>query len=134
MKTKSIILTTVVILLSGCASSKMLVQDNQELVPPVADQSQIVFLRSTFVGSAIQSSVFDVTSGEPEFVGIVSNDTKLAYTVSPGEHVFMVVSEAADFMQAKPGRRKNLLFDGDTTDGRLEGAIQHASGSQWRSR
>ena len=100
MKTKSIILTTVVILLSGCASSKMLVQDNQELVPPVADQSQIVFLRSTFVGSAIQSSVFDVTSGEPEFVGIVSNDTKLAYTVSPGEHVFMVVSEAADFMQA----------------------------------
>lgn len=100
MKTKSIILTAVVILLSGCASSKMLVQDNQELVPPVADQSQIVFLRSTFVGSAIQSSVFDVTSGEPEFVGIVSNDTKLAYTVSPGEHVFMVVSEAADFMQA----------------------------------
>jgi hypothetical protein len=101
MKTKIILLTTLVLLASGCASSKMMVQERQEFTPPAADQSQIIFLRSTFVGSAIQSSIYDVTVGEPEFIGILSNDTKLAHTVEPGKHVFMVVSEAADFMEAE---------------------------------
>jgi hypothetical protein len=100
MKLKSGLIIVIILLLSGCASTKMLVQENQELITPAADQAQVVFLRSTFVGSAVQSSIYDVTVGEPEFIGILSNDTKLSHTVSPGKHVFMVVSEAADFMEA----------------------------------
>jgi hypothetical protein len=100
MKTKSLLFTAVVLLASGCASTKMVVKEDQTLVAPATEQSQIIFLRSTFVGSAIQSSIYDVTVGEPEFIGILSNDTKLAHTVDPGKHVFMVVSEAADFMEA----------------------------------
>lgn len=101
MKIKLILITAAVALLSGCGgSSKMMVQENQQLVSPAAGKAQVVFLRSTFVGSAIQASVFDVTSGEPEFIGIVANDTKLAHTTDPGKHVFMVVSEAADYMEA----------------------------------
>ena len=49
---------------------------------------------------AIQASVYDVTSGAPEFIGIVSNDTKISYMTSPGEHMFMVVGESADFLKA----------------------------------
>ena len=49
---------------------------------------------------AIQSTVFDVTDDAPRMVGIVSAKTKIAYEVAPGEHHFMVVSEAADFMRA----------------------------------
>lgn len=64
------------------------------------DQALVVFMRSTFVGSAISASVFDVTGSDTKFVGIVNNGTKLGYYVPPGEHTFMVVSEAADFMKA----------------------------------
>lgn len=100
MRAKSLLFAAMVLLASGCASTKMMVQEDQALVVPAADRSQIVFLRSTFVGSAIQASIYDVTAGEPEFIGILSNNTKLAHTVDPGKHVFMVVSEAADFMEA----------------------------------
>ncbi len=100
MKLRLILVTAAIALLSGCASSKMIVKENQELIAPAAGKAQVVFMRSTFVGSAIQASVFDVTSGEPEFIGIISNDTKLAHTVDPGKRVFMVVSEAADYMEA----------------------------------
>lgn len=89
-----------ILLASGCASTKMTVKSDQQVAAPASDSAQIVFMRSSFVGSAIQASIFDVTSGDPIFIGILSNATKLAYEVQPGEHVFMVVSEAADFMEA----------------------------------
>ncbi|WP_240945853.1 hypothetical protein [Pseudomaricurvus alkylphenolicus] len=58
-------------------------------------------MRSSFVGSAINASLYDVTDGDPEFIGIIANDTKIAYETQPGERVFMVVSEAADFLNAQ---------------------------------
>lgn len=100
MKFKTILLSVAVLVLTGCASSKMLVLEDQTLITPAADQAQVVFMRSTFVGSAISASLYDVTGDDFKFIGILSNDTKLAYPVSPGEHTFMVVSEAADFMEA----------------------------------
>ena len=101
MRTKILLTAIAVLFLSACASTKMVVAENQELAGPDANTARVVFLRHSFVGSAIQSSIFDVTSGEPVFIGILSNETKLAHDVAPGEHVFMVVSEAADFMEAK---------------------------------
>ena len=73
---------------------------SQELVTPATDLAQIVFVRSSFVGGAIQAALFDVSTSEPELIGILSNGKKIAYMVDPGEHVFMVVSEAADFLEA----------------------------------
>ena len=100
MKINSVFAIAALLFLSGCASSKMRVQDNQDLIAPDSDMAQIVFMRSTFTGSAISASLFDVTDGEPEFIGILSNATKLAHSVTPGKRIFMVVSEAADFMEA----------------------------------
>ena len=61
----------------------------------------MVFMRVTNYGGAIAASVFDVTEpGEPKFIGLVNRKTKVAYTVKPGLYTFMVISEAADFMQA----------------------------------
>lgn len=88
------------VMASGCASSKMMDAANQELVAPDANKAQVVFLRSSFLGSAIQSVVYDVSDGGAEFIGILSTGKKLAHTVNPGKRVFMVVSEAADFMEA----------------------------------
>jgi hypothetical protein len=95
--------------LAACAGPGKMMQATapQEAPAAKADEAMVVFMRSSFVGSAIAASVFDVTdSGEPRFIGIVSNGTKVGYPVKPGEHTFMVVSEAADFLQAQvaPGR------------------------------
>ena len=66
-----------------------------------ASESTIVFMRATNYGGNVASSVFDVTgSGEPKFVGILRPYNKISYPVKQGQYTFMVVSEAADFMQA----------------------------------
>jgi hypothetical protein len=52
------------------------------------------------VGGAIQASVYDVTGGKTTFGGIVSTKTRVSMHVPAGEHLFMVVAENADFMNA----------------------------------
>ncbi|RRV07486.1 hypothetical protein EGJ27_12475 [Pseudomonas sp. v388] len=87
------------LLLTGC-SSLMQPVDNPVVQPSPTDQAQVVFMRSAFTGKAIDASLYDVTDGQTRFVGILSNATKIAYPVAPGHRVFMVVSEAADFLEA----------------------------------
>jgi len=65
------------------------------------DEATIVFMRSSFVGSMIKASVYDVTGGETRFLGILKNKERLEHKTSPGKHTYMVVSEAADFMEAE---------------------------------
>ena len=97
---KLIASVTLMFVLTGCKSTLMEPATEQQRTNVAPGQSQIVFMRSSFVGHAIQASVFDVTSGTPEFIGIISNDTQLAHDTTPGEHTFMVVGESADFLKA----------------------------------
>lgn len=53
-----------------------------------------------FEGQAIQYSVFEILNGSPEFISIISNNTKITFDTSPGEHIFMVVGESANFLKA----------------------------------
>lgn len=94
------------LLLSGCQSTLMEPVAEQAQTNAQAGNAQVIFMRSAFVGQAIQASVYDVTSGTPEFIGIVSNDTKVSHMVSPGEHMFMVVGESADFLKANVAEGK----------------------------
>ena len=100
MKAMKLLLPLYFLLAIGCASTKMAVAPEQTLSPVAADQARVVFLRASFFGNAIQAALFDVSDGEPEFIGIISDGTKLAYETDAGHRVFMVVSEAADFMEA----------------------------------
>jgi len=86
--------------LAACAGNPMLVSTNQTVIAPDPDKAQVVFMRSSFVGSAINASLFEVKGDQNEFIGIMANGTKISHEVEPGEHTFMVVSEAADFMKA----------------------------------
>jgi len=95
--------------LAGCASNPMTVSPQQTLQTPSQDSSQVVFMRSSFVGSAISASLYDVTDGDIKFIGVIVNGVKLAYSTTPGEHTFMVVSEAADFMEADLSSGKNYF-------------------------
>lgn len=101
---KKILAATLLLLATlstGCASTKMTDSATQVIQPTPLDQAQVVFLRVSSFGGAIQASVFDATGPESEFIGILSSGKKLAYLTSPGRHKFMVVSEAADFLEAE---------------------------------
>jgi hypothetical protein len=63
-------------------------------------EALIVFMRPSNYGGLVASSVFDVTTAESKFVGIVYPGNKLAHALPAGEHTFMVVGESADFMRA----------------------------------
>ena len=90
----------------GCSSSLMQPAEEPALPPPPADASRVVFLRPSYWGGAIQTSLYDVSRQNPEFIGVLSAGKKVVHDTTPGAHRFMLVSEAADFMEAQlaPGR------------------------------
>lgn len=103
-----------ILLISACAGSSGHMRDvapAQASYSTQDDKSLIVFMRPSGLGFAIQSSVFDVSEGDPKFVGIVSAKAKIAHYAEPGERRFMVVSESADFMGAtlEPGKAYYVL-------------------------
>lgn len=89
---------------AGCASRTDLM--NYHATPgvafpaPAANQAVVVFVRSDV--DATSAAVFD---GD-EFLGVLLGSTYIAHTATAGDHRFMVISEAADFMDAtlEPGR------------------------------
>lgn len=94
------LLLTLLLVLGGCASSSMVKAPNQQLTAVPADKAQVVFVRSSLFGAAISAPMFNVTAAEPAFIGILDNSSKLMVEVPAGKHTFMVVSEAADFLEA----------------------------------
>ena len=114
MKTRgftAIVCSLMVVFLAACAGTTTMVKSAAPAAAKPNDAT-VVFMRSSFVGSAVAASVFDVSQPGTRFVGVVDNGVKLAYVVSPGDHTFMVVSEAADFMKATllPGRTYYALI------------------------
>lgn len=97
------------LIFAGCASNPMTMTGSTEVSHPAAGQAQVVFMRSSLLGSAISASLYDVTEGNTVFIGIINNGTKVSYTTTPGKHTFMVVSEAADFMEADLAAGKNYF-------------------------
>ncbi|WP_273825770.1 MULTISPECIES: hypothetical protein [Pseudomonas] len=87
-------------LLGGCAGNPMQVAPTQTIPNAEPNSAQVVFMRSSFVGKIIDASLYDVTGGQTKFIGIMANGSKINYPTTPGKHTFMVVSEAADFLEA----------------------------------
>jgi hypothetical protein len=101
---RSVAIAFLSISLAACGGAQMVKTSEAPVIR--ADESMVVFMRSSFMGAAISASVFDVSGPETKFIGIVNNGTKVGYPVKPGQHTFMVVSESADFLQANvvPGK------------------------------
>ena len=99
-----ILLSAIAVVLSACAGSTEYMRelnDSDVTYTPNANEAIVVFMRPSSDGWAIQATVFEVTTEENELVGIVPAQKKLAHRTKPGRHLFMVTSEAADFMQAE---------------------------------
>ncbi len=91
------ILTATFILLAACASTHMTeTATGQQVTGPAEGKALLYFLRPSMFGGAIQSTIYD---GD-QYIGTVSADTHIAYQAAPGPHMFMVIGENADFMQA----------------------------------
>ena len=69
-------------------------------VDSIEGTATIVFMRSSMIAAAIKTSIYEVTNGETIFICILTNKKKINHQASVGKHTFMVVSEAAYFMEA----------------------------------
>ena len=63
---------------------------------PDAGKSLVVFMRPTNFLSTGTAAVYD----DLEYAGSLPGDTRFSYQTEPGEHMFMVIGENADFMKA----------------------------------
>ncbi|MDR3631638.1 MAG: hypothetical protein P4L42_15060 [Desulfocapsaceae bacterium] len=100
---KRLILIISILSLTGCAgSNKYMKEVSGEAIKttPNKEEVSVIFMRPSGFGFAISSSVFDLTGDTDTFVGIVSAKKKIVYKTKPGEHMFMVIGESADFMKA----------------------------------
>lgn len=85
-------------LLVGCASNHVTpVTADQITKRPESGKALVNFMRPSNFGGAIQSTVYD---GD-KYIGTVSANTKICYQAEPGKHLFMVIGESADFMEAE---------------------------------
>ena len=85
-------------LFSACStmSHHMTVVEGKTELQPEPGKALLVFLRPSSYGGAVQATIYnDIT-----YIGTVSANTKIAYQATPGEHMFMVIGESGDFMQA----------------------------------
>jgi hypothetical protein len=84
----------------GCAGSVSHMDEITSAPSLEPGKARIVFMRPSSTAYAIQSTVFELDGESTLLAGIVAAKKKIAYDVAPGEHLFMVVGEAADFMSA----------------------------------
>lgn len=86
--------------LVGCQSALMAkTAEGVKPYNPDPEKAVVIFMRPSQFGGAVQSTVYQY-DGTPKFVGIVSAGSKIAYQVDPGKHIFMVMGENADFLEA----------------------------------
>ncbi len=106
------VLAIAVFALAGCQSqSKYMTRSPAAAPVQQPGKAVVVFMRPSSFGGAIQASVYDTNPAEDKFVGIVSAGTKLAYAAEPGDHLFMVIAENADFMIAHLDAGKTYYVD-----------------------
>jgi hypothetical protein len=87
-------------LLGGCVATSPYMTKTSVTPQPTPDKALVVFMRPSRFGGGIQASVYDTRNDTNDFIGIVSAKTKIGYLASPGQHLFMVIGENADFMNA----------------------------------
>jgi len=116
LRSLALMFLAIVSLISGCAGTVVHMQElaaDKAPVAPAPGKAAVVFLRPSFMGSLIQSSVFEVKDNQSLLVGIVAAKAKVAYEVEPGKRLFMAVGESADFMTADllPNRTYYVLIE-----------------------
>lgn len=69
---------------------------NTTATPFAQNKAQVHFLRPNMLGWPNHAAIYD----DSAFIGFVPHNGQLTYQADPGEHLFMVTGESADFMKA----------------------------------
>jgi hypothetical protein len=94
------VLAVLLVAVAGCSrrSGLMLAGERGGTLPqPPPDEAVVVFLRPAYTGYTISAAVYE----DDVFLGVVMRYARLVHETTPGTHRFMVVSEAADFLDAE---------------------------------
>jgi len=106
---------------AGCSRRSGLMESGTKggsLPVPPPDKAVVVFLRPAYTGHTISAAVYE----DETFLGIVMRHARLTHETTPGKHRFMVVSEAADFL------------DADLDGGKLYFVVVRPRMGVWRAR
>ena len=96
-----------IFIFTGCGPKNMEISKNQDILnKPTNGNAKIVFIRQSLVGSDALSSIFLINNNIPKIIGIIGSRQKVVYELKPGKYLFMVSSEAADFMYAEVSKNK----------------------------
>jgi|SaaInlStandDraft_6_1057023.scaffolds.fasta_scaffold79977_1 hypothetical protein len=89
----------------GCIPMSLLAADLEQFKAEPG-KALVVFTRVSGYGGAISSSIFDITGDSRQILGIIKSKRYITYQADPGERMFMVIGESADFMRARlePGK------------------------------
>jgi hypothetical protein len=98
--TRMTILGVALLILTGCGGSSSLMVKSKPQTIPVPDNETvtIVFMRSSFVGSAVNVELFEIENNNLKFIGSLPNGTKIAHRTTPGSKTYMTFGAAADYM------------------------------------
>lgn len=94
---KLVVLFAAMALISSCATTQHMTEiQGQVKLKPDPGKSLVVFIRPSSYGGAIMATLYDGI----DYIGTIPANAKIAYQTEPGEHMFMVIGESADFMKA----------------------------------
>lgn len=99
-----IYLILLIFCLFGCAGPvkhMRPVSEEMAVSAPVDGKSLVVFMRPSTIGFTTQSSVHYLEDTTPVLIGIVAAKKKVSFETEPGEYIFMVAGENADFLSAE---------------------------------
>lgn len=108
--------------LTAHAASKEMQPATEPLPTPSAEQAVIEFMRPSAFGGAIKCAIFDITDGEPVFLGILAPKDKVVIACPAGKRLYMITGENADFMET------------DLAAGKTYRAIAIARMGAWKAR
>src|SRR5262249_45412354 len=63
------------------------------------DQAIVVFLRAA--ANASTASLFELRGSEQRFIGLLVDNTRMAYATAPGRTRFMVIAKSASFLDGE---------------------------------
>jgi len=99
-----------------------------EVWPVKEGQAQIVLVRNSNVSWDQPTFLYETTSGQPRYLGLISNKRKFVLDLPPGDHVLMIGKmPLCDFMPVSvlPGKRYYAVVVARWPDGTTLRPVRH---------
>ncbi len=94
-----LVLVVFIVTANGCVSPVAKMNHSvrsSAVTAPEPDKALVIFMRPRGAAFNTHAIVYDGN----KLIGTVPYNSKLPFMAEPGKHIFMVISESADFMQA----------------------------------